>query len=259
VRTIVGIRTEADGGVHHLTLARPEKRNALSFDVIESMMAALDHVAGDPHARVLVIAADGPVFCSGHDLSEMVGRTAEEYERLFETCSRMMHRLRHLPVPVIARVQGPAIAAGCQLVAACDMAVAVETATFGTPGVKIGLFCTTPMVPLVRAVSPKAAFEMLVTGRPISASRALEIGLVNQVVPADRLDTTIDELARAVLASSPAVIRLGKAAFYEQLPLDEVQAYHQANEIMVDNALMDDAREGISAFLDKRPPVWHGH
>ena len=206
-----GIRIDADHGVHRLTLARAEKRNALSFDLVEAMITALDHVAGDPHARVLVIAAEGAAFSAGHDLSEMVGRSAEEYERLFETCTRMMHRLRHLQVPVIARVQGPALAAGCQLVAACDMAVAAESATFGTPGVKIGLFCTTPMVPLVRAVAPKAAFEMLVTGQPISARRALEIGLVNHVVAEDRLDEKVAELASSVLAASPAVVRLGKA------------------------------------------------
>jgi enoyl-CoA hydratase/carnithine racemase len=166
--------------------------------------------------------------------------------------------LRRLPQPVIARVQGLATAAGCQLVAACDLAVAADGAAFATPGVKIGLFCTTPMVPLVRAVPPKAALEMLLTGKPIPARRALELGLVNRVVPADGLDAAVQEYVNALLASSPLTLGLGKAAFYEQLALDEATAYAQATEVMTGNALRHDAQEGMRAFLDRRPPVWKG-
>ena len=175
---------------------------------------------------------------------------------LFELCSRVMLGLRRLPQPVIARVHGMATAAGCQLVAACDMAVAAEEATFATPGVKIGLFCTTPMVPLVRVIPPRAALEMLMTAAPISAHRALELGLVNRVVPRDQIDTTIQEWTGAILSMSPRVIGLGKRAFYETAGMDEASAYARASEIMVDNAVAVDAQEGISAFLQKRPPHW---
>ncbi|MFO0960098.1 MAG: enoyl-CoA hydratase [Isosphaeraceae bacterium] len=244
--------------VARLRLARPERRNALSRAMVAALTSALDHVAGEPEVRAVVIEAEGPVFCSGHDLTELVGREAAEYEELFGACSRMMHRMRHLPQPVIARVHGPAVAAGCQLVAACDLAVAADSATFSTPGVKIGLFCTTPMVPILRSVAPKAAFEMLLTGESIDAARAGAIGLVNRVVPADRLDATIESLLRPILDASPSVVRLGKAAFHDQLGVDEVTGYHRAIEIMTDNALQPDAQEGIAAFLQKRRPVWTG-
>jgi enoyl-CoA hydratase/carnithine racemase len=198
------------------------------------------------------------MFCSGHDLGEMVGRSPDEYRALFELCSRMMLKLRRLPQPVIARVQGMATAAGCQLVAACDLAVASEEATFATPGVKIGLFCTTPMVPLVRAIPPKPALEMLLTGQPITARRALELGLVNRVVPPGQLDAAVQELVEAITTSSPLTIRIGKQAFYEQLALDERAAYERASSVMTDNAGRADAQEGMQAFLQKRRPVWRG-
>ena len=198
----------------------------------------------------------GPVFCSGHDLKEMVGRTEEEYRELFALCSRVMMGLRRLPQPVIARVQGVATAAGCQLVAACDLAVAGDEATFATPGVKIGLFCTTPMVPLVRAIPAKPAMEMLLTGEPITARRALELGLVNRVVQNGDLDLEIKSLTDTILAMSPLVIRTGKQAFYETQGLDEPDAYDRAVPIMTENALCHDAQEGISAFLEKRTPKW---
>jgi enoyl-CoA hydratase/carnithine racemase len=188
----------------------------------------------------------------------MVGRSEDDYRELFELCSRVMLGLRRLPQPVIARVHGLATAAGCQLAAACDLAVAAEEAKFATPGVKIGLFCTTPMVPLVRAIPAKAALEMLLTGQPISARRALELGLVNRVVATEQLDVAVKELTDAILSSSPLTVRLGKAAFYQQLALDEATAYEQATGVMTDNALRQDAQEGMRAFLGKRRPAWTG-
>lgn len=250
--------TRADrDGVVRLTLNRPEKRNALSRSLLADLSAALDEIAASP-ARAVVLAGAGPVFCAGHDLGEMVGRQEAEYHDLFSLCSKMMQQLRRLPQPVIARVHGPATAAGCQLVAACDLAVAAESATFATPGVKIGLFCTTPMVPLVRAVPAKPALEMLLTGRPITAHVAQLWGLINRVVPLDLLDVTVREFTDAIIASSPLTVRLGKEAFYHQLHLGEPEAYRLATDVMTANALKHDAQEGMAAFLGKRPPVWRG-
>jgi enoyl-CoA hydratase/carnithine racemase len=250
--------TENRAGVTTLTLNRPEKRNALSHELLLQLSNALAAVANDRNTNVVVLAAAGPAFCAGHDLGEMVGRSEDEYHQLFALCSEVMQQFRKLPQPVIARVQGLATAAGCQLVAACDLAVAVESATFATPGVKIGLFCTTPMVPLVRAIPPRFALEMLLTGKPIPAQRALEWGLVNRVVPADQLDAAVREFVDAILASSSLTVRLGKAAFYDQLALDEGSAYQRATEVMTDNACRQDAQEGMSAFLQKRRPNWTG-
>jgi enoyl-CoA hydratase/carnithine racemase len=247
---------ERKEGIVHLTLNRPEKRNALSRALLGMMEEAIAAIAIDTEASVVILRANGPVFCSGHDLAEMTGRTEEEYRDLFEACSRVMLGLRRLPQPVIARVQGMATAAGCQLVAACDLAVAAREATFATPGVKIGLFCTTPMVPLVRAVPAKAAMEMLLTGAPISADRALQLGLVNRVEPFAELDEAVMGLAHAIMASSPLVLRLGKQAFYELHDLGEEEAYRRAVEVMTNNALRHDAQEGIAAFLEKRRPKW---
>ena len=252
------LSVEVSGGVARLTLDRALKRNALSEGLLAALSATLDEVASDASVRVVVLAANGPVFCSGHDLTEMVGRSEDDYRSLFSLCSSVMQKPRQIPQPVIARVQGPATAAGCQLVAACDLAVAVEEATFATPGVKIGLFCTTPMVPLVRAIPAKPALEMLLTGKAISARQALAWGLINRVVPAGQLDEAVREFAEAILASSPLTVRLGKAAFYDQLALDEAEAYRQANEVMTDNALRHDAQEGMSAFFHKRKPEWTG-
>jgi enoyl-CoA hydratase/carnithine racemase len=249
---------ESGGGIVRLTLNRPEKRNALSVDLLRSLEVAIEDIAADATGKVVVLGSRGPVFCSGHDLGEMVGRSETEYRELFALCSRVMLGLRRLPQPVIARVQGVATAAGCQLVAACDLAVAAEEATFATPGVKIGLFCTTPMVPLVRSIPAKAAMEMLLTGAPIPARRALELGLVNRVVPDGELDATIQALADTIAGMSPLVIRTGKRAFYEIEGLDEREAYARAVPIMTENALCHDAQEGISAFLQKRPPRWSG-
>lgn len=247
---------ESTGSVVRVVLNRPEKRNALSRAVISQLDTVFSKILEDASAQVVVLAANGPVFCSGHDLNEMAGCSEAEYRELFANCSQMMLRLRQLPQPVIARVQGMATAAGCQLVAACDLAVASEQASFATPGVKIGLFCTTPMVPLVRAIPAKPAMEMLLTGQPISAQRACELGLVNRVVPEQELDAAIDQLVEAITSFSPSVIGMGKAAFYDQLTIDERTAYQRAIGVITDNAMLPDAQEGITAFLEKRPPNW---
>jgi enoyl-CoA hydratase/carnithine racemase len=246
------------GGIARLTLNRPQKRNALSLALLEALAGALDDLAADSAVRMVVLGGSGPVFCSGHDLAEMVGRSEADYRHLFRLCSDVMLRLRRLPKPVIARVHGPATAAGCQLVAACDLAVAAEEATFATPGVKIGLFCTTPMVPLVRTIAPRAALEMLLTGQPIAARQALAWGLVNRVVPAGDLDEAVRQLIEPILTSSPLTVALGKRAFYQGLPLGEESAYDAATAVMCDNALTRDAQEGMSAFLAKRTPRWTG-
>jgi enoyl-CoA hydratase/carnithine racemase len=251
------LREQADG-VLTLTLNRPERRNALSEALLAELETVLEATAADRGVRCVVLASTGPVFSSGHDLGEMPGRSAGEYETLFARCSRVMLKLRSLPQPVIARVQGLATAAGCQLVAACDLAVASAEAKFATPGVKIGLFCSTPMVPLVRNIPAKVAMEMLLTGQPITAQRAYEVGLVNRVVPADQLDAAVAEFTAAIVSSSPLVMRLGKRAFYEQYALPEPEAYRQATELMTQNAGCHDAQEGITAFLQKRPPTWTG-
>jgi enoyl-CoA hydratase/carnithine racemase len=253
-----GFRVQTSEGICRVTLTRPEKRNALTHDLLTRLESVLYRATDDPRCRVVVIAAEGTAFCAGHDLSEMLGREEEDYEAIFVSCTRFMKRLREMPQPVIARVQGPALAAGTQLVASCDLAVAAESATFSTPGVKIGLFCTTPMVPLVRAIPAKAALEMLVTGAPISAHKALELGLVNRVVPEDRLDAAIKELTDAIEAASPLAIRIGKEAFYDHISLPENKAYDKATVVMAQNAMLADAQEGIRAFLEKRKPVWKG-
>jgi enoyl-CoA hydratase/carnithine racemase len=250
--------TEVRGPVAYWTLNRPARRNALSRSLLADLERELARTAASASVQVVVLSAAGTVFSSGHDLGEMVGRPEAEYRELFLLCSRVMLGLRRLPQPVIARVQGTATAAGCQLVAACDLAVAAEEAVFATPGVKIGLFCTTPMVPLVRAVPPKAALEMLLTGKPITARRALELGLVNRVVAAADLDAAAQEFVDAIVATSPLTVRLGKRAFYEQLALDEATAYEQAVGVMTANAVAHDAQEGMEAFLRKRRPVWKG-
>ena len=247
---------DSRGGVVRLSLNRPERRNALSFELLSELEKAIRALGTDRSARIVVIAANGPVFSSGHDLAEMVGKSEQEYQELFELCSRVMMGLRRLEQPVIARVHGLATAAGCQLAASCDLVVASESASFATPGVKIGLFCTTPMIPLVRTMPPRAALEMLLTAAPISAQRAQELGLVNRVVPGPELDAAVQSLADSLLELSPHVLGIGKRAFYELLGLDEVAAYAQATGIMVENALCSDAEEGISAFLEKRPPRW---
>jgi enoyl-CoA hydratase/carnithine racemase len=253
------VRLEAGGPVARLVLDRPERRNALSRAVMEAMIDALDTVAGDGETRVLVVEAHGPAFSAGHDIAEMVADTdVDSYRELFSTCCALMERLHGLPQPVIAKVRGVATAAGCQLVAACDLAVAADTARFATPGVNIGLFCSTPMVPIARSIGRKRALEMLFTGDMIDAATAESWGLVNRVVPEQELDGEVNALAARILRSSPSILALGKRAFYAQEGLAEPDAYALACGVMVDNARRQDAREGMLAFLEKREPRWTG-
>ena len=246
----------AKDGIAVLTLNNPKRRNVLSSRTLAALEEWLDWIAKDPDARVVVIRSEGPVFSSGHDLNELVNGDAEDYTAVFQACTRVMEAIRLLPKPVIAQAQGLATAAGCQLVATCDIAVASETASFATPGVQIGLFCTTPGVAVARSVMPKKAMEMLLTGKPISAQEALEFGLISRIAPAEELETQVMELARQIASASADTLALGKAAFYQQIEMDRPSAYQFASKVMVDNLQTDDAKEGISAFLEKRQPVW---
>ena len=249
---------ESDRGVLRLTLNRPDARNALSAALMSELLDALARAATDAQARVVVIAGAGPAFCAGHDLREIrADQRRETYERVFALCSELMLAIVRLPKPVIAEVHGVATAAGCQLVATCDLAVAAEDARFATPGVNIGLFCSTPMVALTRAVGRKAAMEMLLTGKRIDADTAQAIGLVNRVVPHERLRDAVDGLAREIAGKSALTVAIGKEAFYRQAELDLAAAYRYAAEVMTTNMLARDAGEGIDAFLAKRAPVWH--
>jgi enoyl-CoA hydratase/carnithine racemase len=250
------VRVDPNGPVARLTLNRPERRNALSLAVMRDLLAELRRLGDDHRVAVVVIAGAGPVFSAGHDLSEMVGRPDEFYAELFATCVELMTAVHEIPQPVIARVHGVATAAGCQLVAACDLAVAASDARFATPGVNIGLFCSTPMVPIARAIGPKRALELLLTGDAIDAATAAAWGLVNRVVPPDELDSAVDALANRICRSSATVVALGKRAFYAQHALTEADAYAVAAPVMSANASLPEAREGITAFLEKRPPVW---
>jgi enoyl-CoA hydratase/carnithine racemase len=245
-----------NGPVSRLTLARPERRNALSLALMQDVISALDDLPEETQA--VVLGGEGPAFSAGHDLAEMLDRDPAFYGELFDVCTQMMEIVHHIPQPVIARVHGPAYAAGCQLVAACDLAVAADSASFATPGVKIGLFCSTPMVPVSRAIGRKRALEMLLTGEPISALTAQEWGLVNRVVPAEQLDEAVDELVGRITSYSPQVTGIGKKAFYAQVELDEGRAYDLAKSVMTSNAQLDDAQEGMGAFVGKRQPAWTG-
>jgi enoyl-CoA hydratase/carnithine racemase len=247
-----------EGVVARITLNRPDKRNALSLELMEELIVALDRIGADGDVRAVVIEGAGVAFSAGHDLSEMVGRDLPFYQRLFDVCTELMEKIHRLPQPVLAKVHGIATAAGCQLVAACDLAVAADDARFATPGVKIGLFCSTPMVPLSRAIGRKRALEMLLTGDPVDASTALEWGLVNRVVPSDQLDEAVTELVDAIARSSPLTVGIGKEAFYAQAELDEHRAYDLTKAVMSMNSMAADAQEGICAFLEKRRPSWTG-
>ena len=249
------LREDADG-VAWLTLNRPGARNALSMPLMSALEAALQAIETDPSVKVAVIAAAGPAFCAGHDLREVRGADEATHERLFAQCSRLMQRITGSRVPVIARVHGIATAAGCQLVATCDLAIAADTARFATPGVNIGLFCSTPMVALSRAIGRKAAMEMLLTGDLIPAAEAVRLGLLNRAVPEPELDDAVWSLARKIAAKSRAVVALGKPAFYRQAEMPLAEAYAYTSDVMVRNMQERDAAEGIDAFLQKRAPVW---
>jgi enoyl-CoA hydratase/carnithine racemase len=247
-----------EGRVAVITLNRPARRNALSLELMLDMIGCLDQVAKNREIGAVILAAEGKVFSSGHDLGQLVGRDINDYRRTFDVCAELMTKLQSIPQPVIAEVQGIATAAGCQLVATCDLAIAVEEAAFATPGVRIGLFCTTPMVALSRAVGRKRAMQMLLTGEMVDARTAAEWGLINTVVPAAELKTATRKLANKIAEASALTIALGKEAFYSQIDLDQPKAYAYAKEVMSMNAMAQDAQEGISAFLGKRVACWAG-
>ena len=257
------VRRQLDGGVLRLTLAKPPA-NALSLAMIAALQDAFDAAAADRDVRVVVLAAPGKVFCAGHDLKELTARRADEdrgrrfFHRTMSECARLMQAIVSLPQPVIAEVEGIATAAGCQLVASCDLAIAGEHATFATPGVNIGLFCSTPMVALSRNVAPKHAMEMLLTGETIDARTAREFGLVNRVVPPEYLGQVVGKYAQAIVSKSPLTLKIGKEAFYRQAGMGLAQAYEYTAGVMVENMLARDAEEGIGAFIDKRKPEWTG-
>ncbi|MEJ2887159.1 enoyl-CoA hydratase [Actinomycetospora aeridis] len=253
------VRVEVDGPTAVLTLDNPKRRNALSVATMTELTAALRDVAGRDGVRAIVLRAEGPAFSAGHDLSEMVDRTLEEEREVFAVCTDLMTALHAVPQPVIAAVQGVAVAAGCQLVAACDLAIAAEGAVFGTPGVKIGLFCSTPMVAVTRAIGRKRAMQLLLTGETIDAATAADWGLVNQVVAAGELDAAARTLAAKVADASAVTLSIGKEAFYRQVDLPEDAAYEAMRETMATNAMTRDAQEGMSAFLAKRAPIWQHH
>ena len=256
--TYDSILVERDTPVATITMNRPEKRNALSSEMMRELNDALRALSAEPEVRVIVLAANGPAFSAGHDLRELVDGDINRYRAVFDLCTELMETIQAIPQPVIARVHRIATAAGCQLVATCDLAVAAEEATFGTPGVKIGLFCTTPMVALSRAIGRKRALQMLMTGKLISAETAADWGLVNTVVPADELESATRDLALSIASASSLTVALGKQAFFTQIDLDQPKAYAYAKEVMSMNAMAADAQEGMCAFLDKRQPAWVG-
>jgi enoyl-CoA hydratase/carnithine racemase len=254
----INITFDIEGPIGTITLNRPEKRNALSLELLEEFSILLASVGQRQDVKVVIVKGKGKVFCAGHDISELVDGKMVDYKAIFGACVEVMEKIQQLPQPVIAQVHGVATAAGCQLVAACDLAVAEEDTLFGTPGVKIGLFCTTPAVPLVRAIGRKRALEMLFTGDMISARQAQQYGLINKAVNKDQLEIETKALAEKIAQASPLTLSMGKEAFYNQVNLADSQAYDCAKEAIVTNLFAEDAREGLSAFLEKRKPVWKG-
>ena len=249
---------ERDGAVAYVTMNRPKKRNALSLAHMQELISCFEAIGEDKETSIVILRGEGPAFCAGHDLSEMVGRDPEFYRHLFDVCCDLMRAIQTIPQPVIAQVHATATAAGCQLAATCDLVVAAEEARFATPGVRIGLFCSTPMVALSRAVGQKKSMEMLLTGEFISAEDALAAGLINKVVPAEELESATRALADKIAEASPLVVGVGKGAFYRQLEMPTEQAYAYTKEVMSFNATFADAQEGMCAFLEKRPPEWRG-
>ncbi|MBO6562654.1 MAG: enoyl-CoA hydratase [Nisaea sp.] len=252
------LRRDADG-IAHLTLNRPRAYNALSLGLMAALQEELDAIASDRSVKVVVLGGAGKGFCAGHDLREMRSRTDSAFhEQVFAACSKLMLTITHLPQPVIARVHGIATAAGCQLVATADLAIAAENTRFGTPGVNIGLFCSTPMVAVSRAVPRKQVMEMLLTGEMIDAETAIQHGLINKAVPEAELDNAVAEMAGKIASKSPLVLKTGKAAFYRQLEMPLGEAYEYTSKVMVENMQARDAAEGIDAFIEKRSPKWTG-
>jgi len=252
------ILVDHDDAIVRVTMNRPDRRNALSEAHMDELIDAFRAAGARAETRAVILAGNGPAFCAGHDLREMLDRDLAAYRRLFDRCVELMTAIQSIPQPVIAQVHGVATAAGCQLAATCDLVVASDDARFATPGVNIGLFCTTPMVALTRAVGRKRAMEMLLTGEMIDAPTAAEWGLVNQVVPGGQLAAAAGQLAAKIAAASPLVIAIGKQAFYAQIDLDQPKAYAYAKEIMSMNALAADAQEGMCAFVEKRAARWRG-
>ncbi len=249
---------EQQAGIARVTLNHPAKRNALSLALMQELTACLRALGEAPETRVVILAANGPAFCAGHDLRELMERGVNDYRQLFEVCVELMTTIQSIPQPVIAEVHAIATAAGCQLVATCDLAVASVEAKFATPGVRIGLFCSTPMVALTRAIGRKRALEMLLTGAPIDAQTAAEWGLINRVVPPEQLRAETLKLAAQIAEASQLIIGIGKQTFYVQIELAQAQAYRHTKEVMSLNALAEDAQEGMGAFLEKRQPCWKG-
>ncbi|MFN3339261.1 MAG: enoyl-CoA hydratase [Dietzia sp.] len=252
------VLVERSGPIARVTLDRPERRNPLSMQMMREATAAIRDLGDDPSCGVVVVTGSGPALSAGHEIGEMIDRTLDQEREVFDTCVELMESIQAIRQPVIAEVQGHAIAAGCQLVATCDLAVAVDSARFGTPGVKIGLFCSTPMVAVSRNIGRKRALQMLLTGETIDAATAVEWGLVNEAVPADRLRARVDELATRIADASPLTLEIGKQAFYRQIDLPQEEAYRDMAETMATNAVTCDAQEGMTAFLDKRTPHWRG-
>ena len=257
-KTYEHILVEQDGAVAYVTMNRPKKRNALSLEHMQELISCFEEIGESREAAVVILRGEGPAFCAGHDLSEMLGQDPGFYRHIFDVCCELMEAIQKIPQPVIAQVHATATAAGCQLAATCDLVVASEEARFATPGVRIGLFCSTPMVALSRAVGQKKAMEMLLTGEFISAEEALAEGLVNRLVSAEELETEALSLAEKIAEASPLVIGLGKQAFYRQLDMPTEQAYAYTREVMSFNASFADAQEGMGAFLEKRKPEWKG-
>ena len=253
-----GLKTDMAAPLATLTLANPEKRNSLSLELMAAITDAIREIGASDEVRAVILQAEGPVFSAGHDLREMTGGDIKHYRHVFDSCTEMMTAIQAIPQPVIAQVDGVATAAGCQLVATCDLAVASDSSRFATPGVKIGLFCSTPMVALTRSIGRKRALEMLLTGKMIDAAQAADWGLVNHVVPSDQLADETRKLALDIAEASSLTVGLGKQAFYSQIDLDQPKAYDYAKEVMSMNALAADAQEGMCAFLEKRSPVWVG-
>lgn len=250
------ILLQVEDSIATVTMNRPEKRNALSIQHMEELTDCFRAIGESRDIAVVILRGNGPAFCAGHDLNEMIGQTPEFYRHVFQVCTTMMQTIQSIPQPVIAQVQGIATAAGCQLAASCDLIVAADDARFATPGVKIGLFCSTPMVAVSRNLPRKKMLEMLLTGEPISAEEAYLFGLVNKVVPAERLEAETRALAQKIREASPYVVGIGKQAFYRQLELPQHLAYAYTQEVMALNAMAADAQEGMCAFLEKRQPQW---